>query len=259
VLRLPRPQRGGEDHHPAHDLLHRTAHRGGPEGVRAGRPPPPAAGQGTAGRGPPGGDPGRGPHRPGEPRGVRKVLRPELGGGPPQGRGAAGLRRTRGAGGGPHRQAVGRHAAAADDRPRLDGQPAAFGPGRAHHGPGPARPPRGVGPAPAAQEGGDHPGPHHALHGRSGAAVRPRGHRGPWSDRGGGSPAGPGGAVRGAGGGGAPGSRGRSPGPRPGGSRGGGGGGEGPGVPAHPGRGGAGPPVVLRATLEDVFSGCLRE
>ena len=48
---------------------------------------------------------------------------------------------------------------------------------RAHHRPRPAGAPRAVGPAVPPQAAGRHPGAHHALHGRGRAAVRPpRGH-----------------------------------------------------------------------------------
>ena len=77
------------------------------------------------------------------------------------------------------RAAVGRHEAAADDRPRAGERARAAAARRADHRPRPAGPAPGVGAAVPAQAARRDAGAHHPLHGRGRAAVRPAGGDGP--------------------------------------------------------------------------------
>ena len=92
----------------------------------------------------------------------------------------------------------GGHAAAPADRARPHQPPPAGAPGRAHHRPRPAGPPRGVGAPEAAAQRGRHPHADDALHGRGGPAVRPARDHGPGAHRARGHPGRPGGAGGGA-------------------------------------------------------------
>ena len=75
----------------------------------------------------------------------------------------------------PGRAAVGRHEAAADDRPLADQRARAAAARRADDRARSAGPPRAVGPAVPTQAAGRHARPDHALHGRGRAALRPAG------------------------------------------------------------------------------------
>ena len=178
-VRVPRPERRGQDHDGGDPRRIPAAHRG--TGLC------PGAGPGHGGRrlaGPGGrGLAGVGararPVRPGVPGHVRGVLSR-----------AAGYRRdprpgrSHREGGRARHQAVGRPAAPARFRPRPHRRPRAHLPGRADHWVRPVRPPRRLGGhcrAPATRQDGL---PHHPLHGRGGIPGRPdhgalrRAHRG---------------------------------------------------------------------------------
>ena len=84
----------------------------------------------------------------------------------------------------PRRAAIGRHEAAAHDRPTPDQRAGPDAPRRADDRPRPTGPPPALGPPVPAQAAGRHPRPDDPLHGRGGAAVRSARRHGQGQDRG---------------------------------------------------------------------------
>ena len=129
----------------------------------------------AAGRGAPAGHPGHGAVGPGQPRDLRSVLRADPGG-------VAGSRgrppRLRAAGRASERQGrapLGRHEAPADHRSGPDQRAVHPAARRAHHGPGSTGQAPALGAPLPAQAARRDARPHHPLHGRGRAAVRPAG------------------------------------------------------------------------------------
>ena len=182
-VRLPRAQRRGQVVHDADDRLRVAALRRHAPGARHGsghrRPADPRPHRRRAAAG----QPRHRAHRPGEPGGLRAVLRALPGARAREGRRAAGVRPAHRPGRRAGRAALGRHEAAADDRPLPGQRPRAAAARRADHRARPAGPPPAVGAALPAQARGRHPDHHHALHGRGRAAVRPAGRDGRRGDR----------------------------------------------------------------------------
>ena len=182
-LRLPGPERRGQVVHDADDRV-----RVAPVGrVAAGAGDGPgrrrSADPGSHRRRPAARQPRHRADGPGEPGGLRAVLRSVPGARAGEGRRADGVRPARRPGGRGRRVAVGRHETAAHDRPLAGERPRAAAARRADHRARPAGPPPALGPAVPAQGRGGHADRHHALHGRGRAAVRPAGGDGRRGDR----------------------------------------------------------------------------